>query len=185
MIRDAAPFAHKLLLTREYVISLARNEIVLNDTVENVGSAPTPLEILYHCNVGYPLLDEHAVLSIPSTHVEPRNAHAATGIEHWKRVEKPQRGYEEMCYYHTLEGETEVGIYNPHIQKGLRICYDAAQLPCFTQWKMMGEQEYVMGLEPGNCLPDGRNVMRERGMLDTLEPSGKRSFSLRFCFTDQ
>jgi len=184
IIRDAALFAHKLLLTREYVVSLTENEVTLHDTVQNIGSEDTPLEILYHCNIGYPLLDEHAVLDIPSTEVTPRNAHAAEGIADWARVEVPRRGYEEMCFYHKLEGKAAVGISNPTVGKGLRMYFDTAKLPCFTEWKMMGEQEYVMGLEPGNCLPDGRDVMRERGMLEILPPDGKRDFEIRFAFTE-
>lgn len=44
----------------------------------------------------------------------------------------------------------------------------------------MGEYDYVMGLEPGNCLPDGRNVMREKGILETLKPGEKKVFNLKF-----
>ena len=50
------------------------------------------------------------------------------------------------------------------------IFFDAKELPYFTQWKMMGERDYVMGLEPGNCHPDGRDVMRAQGDLKVLQP---------------
>ena len=67
-------------------------------------------------------------------------------------MEKPQNGYEEMCYYHTLSGKPTVSISNPDINKGLNIKYDANELPCFTEWKMMGEYDYVLGLELGNAI---------------------------------
>ena len=58
--------------------------------------------------------------------------------------------------------------------------YDTENLKCFTQWKMMGENEYVMGLEPGNCYPDGRDVMREKGILEFLKPGEEKKFSIKF-----
>ena len=180
IVRDAALFSHKLILEREYITSLEENKIILCDKIKNIGSVESPLEILYHCNMGYPLLDEDAEISIPSSAVEPRNEHARTGISDCLKVEKPQKGYEEMCYYHTLQGQAEVSIFNPKLKKGLRMSYDANSLKCFTQWKMMGEYDYVMGLEPGNCLPDGRAVMREKGMLEFLNPGEEKTIHLRF-----
>ena len=63
--------------------------------------------------------------------------------------------------------------------------YDANNLKQFVQWKMMGEYDYVMGLEPANCLPDGRNVMREKGMLETLKAGEERVFKLNFKFVEE
>ena len=51
--------------------------------------------------------------------------------------------------------------------------FDTNELDCFTQWKMLGDNEFVMGLEPGNAYPDGRDVMREKGMLKFLEAGEK------------
>lgn len=183
-IRDAALFAHKLILEREYVCKLNENVIYMTDTVKNIGSTKTPFEILYHCNIGYPLLSEKAELSIPSTNVAPRDEHAKEGIENCTRMEPPQSDYIEKCYYHTMSGEPVVSIYNGSIKKGINLKYDTNELKCFTEWKMMGEQEYVLGLEPGNCLPDGRNVMREKGILEFLNPGEARTIHLKFEFVE-
>ena len=184
-IRDAALFSRKLLLSRHYEISLTKNEIVLTDTIKNMGSEESPLEVLYHCNMGYPLLSENAVLSIPTEGVTARNSHAQEGIRDWQKVEKPQKGYEEMCFYHQLSGKAEISLYNPDIKKGLIMSYDTKNLPYFTQWKMMGEVEYVLGLEPGNCLPDGRSVMREQGKLEFLAPGAEKVHQITFTFTEE
>ena len=45
-------------------------------------------------------------------------------------------------------GKTCVTIFNDDIKKGVNIRYDADELKYFTQWKMMGEYEYVLGLAP-------------------------------------
>ena len=183
-VRDAALFSHKLILEREYFCPLFDNEIQVTDYIKNIDSKATPLEVLYHCNMGYPLLSENAEVTIPSTKVVPRNAHAAEGIENCTKMEPPQRGYEEKCYYHTMPVDPCVTIFNSDINKGVNIIYDSHSLKYFTEWKMMGEYEYVLGLEPGNCLPDGRAAMREKGLLEFLEPGEERQFAIRFEFLE-
>ena len=183
-VRDAAIFAHQLILEREYRISKTENKVLLCDKIKNIGSAEAPLEVLYHCNIGYPLLSENTVLDIPASVTEPRNDHAKKGRSDCLKMEKPQRGYEEMCYYHTLS-QGKVSAYSPDIKKRVTISFDTAELPCFVEWKMMGEQDYVLGLEPGNCLPDGRDVMRQKGMLEFLKPDEEKRHHIAFCFTEE
>ena len=184
-IRDASLFGHKLIIEREYICPPESNEIKLTDKVKNIGTEDCPLEILYHCNMGYPLLSEASEVIIPSSNVTPRNEHARDGIENCLKMENPQRGYEEKCYYHKLNGKSYASIYNPKINKGVKIKFDTAELGYFTEWKMMGEVEYVLGLEPGNCLPDGRDVMREKGILDILKPNEERVFHINFKFLEE
>lgn len=184
-VRDASLFSNKYLLEREYICPINKNEIRLCDTIKNIGSSDAPVEILYHCNMGYPLLSENAKVTVPSTEVLPRNEHSKEGIENCLIMEKPQNGYEEKCYYHKLNGDIKVSIINSDIKKGLTISYNANELPCFTEWKMMGEYEYALGLEPGNCYPDGRNVMREKGMLKFLPPDEKITNHIIFEFMEE
>lgn len=184
-VRDASLFSHQLLLEREYICYGNKNIIHMTDSIKNIGSKESPLEILYHCNVGYPLLSERAKVSIPSTKVYPRNDHSAGDIANCVQMERPQPGYEERCYYHALSGETCVSITNPDIGKGLHIRYNANELRYFTEWKMMGEHEYVLGMEPGNCTPDGRDVMRQNGTLKILRPGETAVYHLTFEFTEE
>jgi len=100
-------------------------------------------------------------------------------------MEKPQRGYQEKCYYHKLSDEPTVSIYNPDIKKGLNMKFDTKELGFFTEWKMMGEYDYVLGLEPGNCNPDGRDVMRKNGTLEFLEPQEEKIQHLSFEFIEK
>ncbi|MBQ8636906.1 MAG: aldose 1-epimerase family protein [Clostridia bacterium] len=183
VVRDATLFAHKLLLEREYIVSLEKNEILLHDVVKNIGTTVAPHQILYHCNMGYPILSEKAEIKIPSVSVTPRDEHAKNGISTHIQVEEPQDGYQEMCFLHKIEGKAEISIYNPEINKGLKMNYNTDELPCFTQWKMMGKQEYVMGLEPGNCYPDGRAKARKDGTLVFLKPEETKEYYIKFtCF---
>ena len=183
-IRDAALFSHHFILERVYVCPLDKNEIHMTDTIKNIGSCGSPLEVLYHCNIGYPLLSENAKITIPSSKIIPRNDHARKDIHDCLTMEKPKKGYIEKCYYHTLSEKVNVSISNPDIKKGVNIKYDAKELKYFTEWKMMGEYEYVLGLEPGNCLPDGRDIMRKKNLLESLEPDEDRIYHITFEFME-
>ena len=77
-----------------------------------------------------------------------------------------------------------VGIFNPDINKGIKMTYDKKNLDYFVEWKMMGDGDYVLGLEPANCTPDGRAFMREEGTLKFIEPKGKYKTKIQFSFTE-
>lgn len=169
-INDSSIFSHKLYLKRTITCGKHTNEIKITDTIENRGDTKSPIMLLYHMNMGYPLLSENAVLDIASAAVKPRNAHAAKDLDTWAKLLPPTPGFEEQCYFHHFDGEGKASVYNPDINKGLTISFDTDTLDHFTQWKMMGYRDYVLGLEPGNCHPDGRDVMRKEGKLKFLLP---------------
>ena len=184
VIKDEGIFSHKLVLKREIICSLEVNEIIIKDKVVNTGDTEYPAMLLYHMNMGYPLLSEKAKLYIPSENVTPRNEHAAAGLDSWHIVEKPQAQYEEQCFFHHFDKEGIAAIFNPDINIGLAITFDAQSLSYFTEWKMMGERDYVMGLEPGNCHPDGRDRMREEGKLVILQPDESVTYQVKITMLD-
>ncbi len=78
----------------------------------------------------------------------------------------------------SFDNESIAAIYNPEIDKGLVIRFDKNSLDYFVEWKMMGERDYVLGLEPGNCHPDGRHKMREDGRLKFIKPEETVCYSV-------
>lgn len=178
-IRDAVLFGHKLIMDREIICSKETNTLFIKDNIKNIGDTVSPVLILYHMNMGYPLLSEKAQLYIPSKKVIPRNERAKEGLEEWDVIFPPTPDFEEQCYYHEFEGDPCAAIFNPEIGKGLKITYDKTSLDYFTQWKMTGIGDYVLGLEPGNCHPDGRHKMREDGRLKFIRPGDMISFCVQ------
>lgn len=185
VIRDCVIFGQKLLLNRTYKVSYIENSIEVNDTVTNIGDTQCPYMILYHCNMGYPLLSENSVVCIPNSSCKARNAHAEENISAALKMEKPHAGYEECCYYYDVKesgGSAHVGIYNDDISAGVVFEYNKKALPCFTEWKMMGKKDYVLGLEPGNCTPDGRDILRKENRLLFLKPDECAETAVKFKF---
>jgi hypothetical protein len=121
------------------------------------------------------LLDEGTELTLATTSVEPRDEEAEKGKQDWAQIHGPESGYQEKVYFHTMQsndqGWVTCALVNRRLNGGLglRLRYRQSELPCLTQWKMLGDREYVLGIEPGNCLPLGRSAERAAGRLVTLE----------------
>lgn len=183
-MRDGFLGGPQFLFEREYICGLKENTLSITDTIKNIGCRETPFMLLYHFNTGYPLLSENSVLNISSTRVTPRDDHAAEDLDTWDKMLVPADDFVEQCYYHHFDSQPQVTLKNPEIGAELQMTYDQSTLDCFTEWKMMGEYEYVLGLEPGNCYPDGRNIMREKGILKHLAPGESKTTKVSLKFSD-
>ena len=179
VMREGRIFAHKLILERTISCSRKENMFTITDTVTNCGDKPSPVMMLYHNNIGYPLLDEHAEIYIPSYDITPADEHSREHLDEWRKIPAPVRGFRQQNYYHKLK-KGRAGIFNPEIGKGLLMAFDTAVFKYFIQWKMMGERDYVLGLEPANCHPGGRVRTKENNDLLMLEPDGRAEFRIRY-----
>jgi hypothetical protein len=178
-MRDVSVFGHDLLLTRRISANLGESHFVIADEVTNMGSAVAPYMILYHFNLGFPLIAAGTLIDTPSLEIIPRDEDAARGVKISNIADEPQRGYREQVFFHRLKAD-EYGVVkaravNRNLGLALTITFKQQELSEFTQWKMMGEKTYVMGLEPGNCRPEGRPAARRRGALSELAPGESRS----------
>ena len=102
-------------------------------------------------------------------------------------MEVPQSRYDECCYYYDVKqnnGVSSAGIFNSDIESGVVILYDKTNLPYFTEWKMVGKSDYVLGLELGNCTPDGRDILGKESKLSFLEPEKSKTVKIMFKFFD-
>lgn len=183
-ICDCHIFSHKLVLNRTIAIGKYENYINIHDTVSNEGDSESPLMLLYHFNMGYPLLCEDAKVEISSTSVTPRNEIAAKNIGEWRKMQPPTPGFLEQCYYHNFDGRGYASVCNLNIRKKIELLWDASELDHFCEWKMMGVHDYVLGLEPGNCTPDGRDIMRSQGKLKFIEPGNMKEFQVHVNFIE-
>ena len=94
LTKDETIFGRKLRLERTLRVSKEEPAFTIEDTISNTGAETQPFEILYHMNMGYPLLDEDSVITIPSAEVTPRDDHAAEDVANWMHMEKPTAGYQ-------------------------------------------------------------------------------------------
>ncbi|HPK23834.1 MAG TPA: aldose 1-epimerase family protein [Candidatus Hydrogenedentes bacterium] len=187
VMRETSVFGENLTLRRTISTELGASSFRIRDVVCNEGFTRTGLSLLYHCNIGWPVLDQGSRMIAPVRALAPRDSAAEKGMETWDVMDAPTHGYREKCYYHDMipdkKGEVTVALVNdgfPDNGFGVYIRYNKKELPRFVQWKQMGEQVYVCGLEPCNCGIEGREKDEALGLLDMLNAGEERAFNLEF-----
>lgn len=179
-IRQARVHGEYMLLKRRISTMLGSNAIRFDDTVQNLASKPNPVMMVYHINIGYPMLNENSYLVAKTHSVTSRDPIAEAGIGNWDHFQKPTPAYDEQVFYHDIPADSDgwagIDLISPDIGRKLTVRYVKDTLFNLVQWKMMGSGTYVLGLEPANCHVDGRKRERERGTLRFIQPGEQCKF---------
>ncbi len=183
-VRQATVFGEVLTLEREITIPIGGSTVSVRDTVRNDGFAPTPHLILYHVNLGWPLVGPGA--RVAGRVGEPRFATPAATGQDWRAVVDPARDVAEQVWEHTPrdtgDGLGRIGVVRDDIGDGrslaVEIAWQLDTLPRLFRWRVMSERNYVIGLEPGNLEIEGRHAAAEAGRLVAIEPGSAVSHRL-------
>ena len=183
VIRQASVFGENLVLRRRISSVAGSDSFLIEDTVTNESFSDQPHMILYHMNLGWPLLGDQTTVSIPATTVTSRDEDAEAGIDEWQVVGPPVHEYREQVFLHTLPADdpVEVLVVNPEMGIECCISFSGAVLPWLYQWKMVGQGHYALGIEPANS-PNvsGRAAARTAGVLPFLAAGESVSYSVQF-----
>ena len=187
-VRETAVFGENLLLKRRIEARLGRKTISVSDTVINQGFQRAPHMLLYHVNAGFPVVDEGSRLIAPTRQVTPRDEDARSGIDEHKSFSAPISNYREQVFFHDVaaapDGYVTVALVNPALNAGqglgFYVRYRQRELPCFNEWKMLGEGVYTVGMEPATSHTLGRAAARADGSLIFLAPGEERHYRLEF-----
>lgn len=186
MSRQSAVFGENLVLRRRISSAAGSRTITVEDVVTNEGSAHVPHMILYHANLGWPLLDETAVIDIPSSAVTARDADARSGADRWGSFGGPDADFREQVYRHDFDPERAIVATVTNSALGLQFAleFSSSELPHLYQWKMSNEGHYVLGIEPSNSRNVfGRAAAREAGELTSLAPGESARYRLDISLT--
>lgn len=183
-MREAELFGENLVLRRTITTVFGKNEIQIEDEVSNDGFCPQALLWMYHCNFGWPLLDEGARVVIPSVVAVARDEVTSRDNTHWSDIQAPTVGTPESVYLHTLAadstGDTFAAVVNAQRSLAVTIEFNTADFPLFMEWKSMAAGDYVVGLEPSNASVYGRGYHENNNTVPTIEPGTTVSKRLTF-----
>ena len=188
LVQEGTLHGEHLSLRREISTKLGSKEFRMKDVVTNHAAVPQDMMILYHINVGYPILDANSRMIADSGEIAPRSEEAAQELALATTYGEPVLGIAERCYIHDMnpdaDGLVKVALVNDALEVGIALEYKKEALPYFNQWKMLNKKEYVVGLEPGNCLPTGYEHAKQNGMLDVLQPGESKTFEIVYKILD-
>lgn len=187
-MRQAGLFRENMLLKRTIECHMDSKTVTIYNEVVNEGITEEPLMLMFHVNVGYPILCEGCQVEIPTAKVWAMSPRARELPEDWKFITEPVDGEQETVYVHQMrfddEGMTHAMAYNPELGLGLGLSYPVETMPKLLQWRSMGSTDYVLGLQPTNCFAAGRDFEQEQGSLKTLPPQQRRRFDLTLTILD-
>jgi hypothetical protein len=177
-VRQTAVFQENLLLERRISSVVGSSSLRIDDTVTNESESTSAHMVLYHVNLGWPLLDAGTTVDIPARSVRPRDADAEAGFAERSRIDEPTVGFREQVYVHEAGDEHTARVLNESRGVALTLRYSDT-LPALFQWKLTATKHFVLGLEPANT-PEvhGRAAARESGRLPVLQPGESRSYSI-------
>lgn len=171
-IRETALFGKNLVFRRRVFSQIGSDTLEISDTLENCGTREEEYCLLYHVNVGYPMLDAGAELIDDAEEVVPRTPWAAAYLAERIKMGAPVDNEEEMCYFLRLK-TPRVTLKNAALGKRFTLEWSQETLPNFVEWKSMASGDYALGLEP--CTTE----LDDRFSFATIEKGEKRLFSLK------
>jgi hypothetical protein len=191
IVTQATLFGEVLTLNRRIEVDLGSNSVRLSDKVTNGGLARTPHMLLYHVNLGYPLIDAGTRYTAPIKSVVFAT-HAGNGLDAqgvgYRACPDPMQGFTEQVWQHEMgidpDGPVPVVVANHRHRIGLMMETQSDQLPCAYQWQNFQSGQYVMGIEAASHHIKGNNFARDRGEMIWLEAAESRNYSVQFTVLD-
>ena len=178
VLRDTAVFGKNLVLRRKITSAIGSERVKIEDRLTNENYFEEKYCLLYHVNIGYPMMDEGAKIVGDVNECQPRTPWAELQMATSYQIEAPVPGFEEACYYLKLK-EPEISMVNEKIGKKFSVSYSGDTLPHFLEWKSIAGGDYAVGLEPATTKLDGLFE------YSTVAPGETLSFRVELSVTDE
>lgn len=168
VVHQAAVFGEAFELVRDLHVGIHQPHVTLRDRVTNRGFRPTRHGLLYHVNVGWPLLDRASRLTgdgwtlrdrLDGTGAVPEDDH----VEVVDIAASPPAG---------PDGSGWIGVANPGLGTALCLGFDPVALPKTALWRAFQSGTFALGLEP----------QTEMGADPVLPPGASRLYGLNIAF---
>jgi hypothetical protein len=176
VVRQTALFGEVLSLKRRIELPVFGTTIRLNDLVGNDGYRPARHGVLYHFNLGYPLLDRDTLLL------------GDCGPEDFERFAAvppvPADDFVELVDQLTVkparDGIATVGLTNPKLAGGISVGIRQRidQLAELMMWRCYQSGIFVVGIEPHTTLSPDRLGHEGGANPDFLEAGQSRRYDL-------
>ncbi len=141
----SALFGHKIAVYRTLKLSYLGDDLEISDQIVNEGFVEDRYMIMYHTNLGYPLLSEKTALTLDAVTTQ---GIGEVDVAHCQEFTKPSPGKKEECFLHTLTPGWGKKACVKNENMTLELWFDATEQPYVFQWKSMASADYVLGLEP-------------------------------------
>ena len=147
LVRDTEVCGKNLVFRRTVTSEIGSNRVSVVDRLTNEAYRDEQYCLLYHVNIGYPMMDEGARITGDMIEIRSRTEWAEKQKSTSCEIDAPIPNFEETCYYFKLK-KPEVSLVNEKIGKKFAVSYSGDTLPEFLAWKSIACGDYAVGLEP-------------------------------------
>ena len=158
-VENTALFGKNLVMRRKVTSAIGCSTVTIEDTLENKAFAPDEYCILYHINLGYPMLDDGARIVADVDSYETRSEWAKKNAAKMFKITDSIPCNPETCYFLKMN-KHEISLVNEKSGKIFTVKYSKDTLPCFTEWHSMASGDYALGFEPASTELDNRFVLK-------------------------
>ncbi len=153
----------------------------LVDVVENVGTTPADLAILYHVNLGAPLVAPGTTVDVDAASWQIREPNPL--VPSPGAIPEPTDALTEAVFeHHGLraddDGWGQALVRNDSAGLAVRIRWSLSTLPRLYQWVLPTRGRWALGVEPANAALFGGDEAALRASADRLEPGETRTLAL-------
>lgn len=180
-IRQAFIFGTCLSLRRRYECFVGAAGFTVSDRVKNIGPTPAPHLVLYHINLGYPLIDDGSAPALAGATEVWRLGEGDPLVPFGPPVPEQTRA---LALHRWDEGNPRP-VASVAAASGLRmeIALDAAQLPFCQVLRIPSAGHYGLSIEPCSTSCRARRDADERGETRVLLPGEEVRYDLGFSFS--
>lgn len=179
-IVQATSFGEHLRLTRTIEVDFDGKEIRIHDVVDNLGFESTPHMMLYHVNVGWPIVDDGTEFVAPIAERLWESPSVADQGVSYRTMPAPVPHLVEQVIEHNLvadhNGRHRVALLRADASLGVELTWDAEAMPCFFEWQNLRSGQYAVGLEPSTHHVAGDAAARADRSMIWLEHGESRVY---------
>lgn len=187
-VRQVQVMGEHLSLTRRIEVDVGSSRVRLTDTVRNHGFSRTPHMLLYHINLGWPLLDAGARFSAPITGLLAANLPQALQQAGYRVQGPPRARFVQQVFDHAFkaddEGRVPVALLNDRLELGFAYEFDAGAFRCLQQWQALGEGVYGFGIERRRPTGARATTPLRRGEIIELDHDETRTYRSTLAVLD-
>lgn len=166
----------RVVVEREIVLVTGAPVVRVEDVVRNVGDRPTAVPLLYHVNLGAPLLAPGSRLQVDDSGApvtrEPLPPGRAPGV-----LPEPDRGLEPVVAEHRVvpgpDGRGRATVVGGSLAGGgvtIEVTWPLDTLPRLSSWAWPARGAWVLGVEPSNAPLFGPERAGEHAGAPVLAP---------------
>jgi len=181
-VRQAVLYGEHFVLRRRIEAVAGTSRFTVADRLVNEACVPVPHMLLYHLNLGWPLLDAGARFLAPVSETVWSGVSAeAQRLGFWTQQGPQPAGAQQVAVHRVVadaDGFVRTALVNDRIGTGVAVSWPKRQLPWLQHWQCLSEGTYALGIEPVTNRFGSRAELAQTGELEVLQPGETRVYDL-------